>query len=60
MERWRLLAVLSAMLVVWAVIIVVTGAETTPIDVVLTIVFALVGIYVGRYATERFFSPDDE
>lgn len=58
METWRLLAGLSVMLVLYAVVVTATGADVSPVQLVIAVAFGLFGLYIGRVLTERYL-PDE-
>lgn len=53
METWRLLAGVSVLMVVWAVLVTLLGQRPGPLEVVGAIAFAVVGMYLGEILSER-------
>ena len=53
MEAWKLMAGLTAMLILYAVIATVTGQEMTPVDLAFAVVFGSIGLYVGHVLSKR-------
>ncbi len=55
METWRLLAGASVMLVVWAGITIAMGRQPGAVEIVVALVLAMFGFYVGEVVTTRYF-----
>lgn len=58
METWRLLAGVSVLLVVWAILVTVLGQRPGPLEVVGAIAFAVVGMYLGEMVSDRLADRD--
>lgn len=54
METWRLLAGASVMLIVWAGITVAMGRRPGAVEIVVALVLAMIGFYVGDVVTTRY------
>jgi len=53
MEAWQLMAGLTALLIIYAVMATVLGVGVTPLDLVFGVVFGSVGLYVGQVLSKR-------
>ena len=53
METWRLLAGVSVLLVIWAVLVTLLGERPGPYETIGAVVFAVVGMYLGERLSNR-------
>lgn len=53
METWRLLAGLCVLLVIWAGLMTILGFEPGPGDLVIGLLFAVVGLAMGEWLSDR-------
>lgn len=60
METWRLLAGVSLMLVVWAGLVTALGQQPGPLGLVVAMVFAVLGLYLGEAVTHRLGYRDED
>ena len=56
MEAWRLMAGLTGLLLVYAVLATVFDYGLTPVDFVLAVVFGAIGLYAGDRLSDRLTS----
>ena len=59
MEAWKLLAGAAVFLVIWAGLVTLLGHEIGPIEVVLGMVFAMIGIYLGDRLSKRLVGDEE-
>ncbi|MFB6353670.1 MAG: hypothetical protein ABEJ92_06245 [Halobacteriales archaeon] len=59
METWRVLAGLSVLLVLWAVVTIALGQRPTLPGVAVALVAGGVGLYLGERVTARVQERDD-
>ena len=59
MEGWQIMAGLTGMLLIYAVLATVFDYGTTPIDLVIAIVFGAIGLYVGQLLSDRLFEDEE-
>lgn len=60
METWRLLAGLSVLLVLWAIVMVALGQQPGPADFAVALAAAVVGLYLGERLRDRRARASEE
>lgn len=60
METWRLLAGLCVLLVVWFALMVAFGYDPGPEDLLVGLLFAVIGLAMGEWLSNRIAGRDSE
>ena len=59
MEGWQLMAGLTGMLLIYAVLATVFDYGTSPVDLAIAVVFGAIGLYVGQILSDRLYSDEE-